>query len=171
TVDAVDRLGNGIYLIDLASGQTRTLASAAVDFDGLAWSDQGASLAVLRGDKAKANKQKDNVLLVWSDAASPNARMIEYDPTKDVAFPKGLVRSEFATPRWSNDRAHVFVGLKEQEAEPPKTDEPQANVDVWHWKDPEPQSVQIVRLAQERRSTYSAAFSVASNKLTRLAQF
>ena len=168
TVDAVDRLGNGIYLIDLASGRTRTLASAALDFDGLAWSDKGASLAVLRGDKAKANKQKDNVLLAWSDVGSPNARMVEYDPTKDAAFPKGMVVSEFAAPRWSNDGSRVFVGLKEQEAEPPKSDEPQANVDVWHWKDADAQSVQMVRIAQERRFTYLAAFSVATKKLTRL---
>ena len=39
---------------------------------------------------------------------------------------------------------------------------------MWHWKDPEPQSVQIVRLAQERRFTLPAAFSVATKKLTRL---
>jgi len=168
TVDATNRLGNGIYLIDLASGQTRTLASAALDFDGLAWSDKGTSLAVLRGDKAKTNKQKDNVLLVWSDPGAPNARMVEYDPAKDTAFPKGMVVSEFATPRWSNDGSRVFIGLKEQEAEPPRNDEPQANVDVWHWKDPDPQSVQMVRLAQERRFTYPAAFSVGTKKLTRL---
>ena len=168
TVDAVDRLGNGIYLIDLASGQTRTLASAALDFDGLAWSDKGASLAVLRGERAKGSKQKDNVLLVWSDAGSPNARMVEYDPTKDAAFPKGMVVSEFAAPRWSNDGSRVFVELKEQEAEPPKSDEPQANVDVWHWKDADAQSVQMVRLTQDRRFTYPAAFSVATKKLTRL---
>ena len=42
------------------------------------------------------------------------------------------------------------------------------NVDVWHWKDPDPQSVQIVRLNQERRFTYPAVFSVATRKLTRL---
>ena len=168
TVDAIDRLGNGIYLIDLASGQTRSLASGALDFDGLAWSEKGASLAVLRGDKAKTNKQRDNALLVWADAGSPNARMIEYDPAKDGSFPKGMVLSEFATPRWSNDGSRVFVGIKEQEAEPPKSDEPQANVDVWHWKDPDPQSVQMVRLQQERRFTYPAAFTLASRKLTRL---
>jgi dipeptidyl aminopeptidase/acylaminoacyl peptidase len=169
TVDATDRLGNGVYVIDLASGQTRTLASAALDFDGLAWSDKGTALAVLRGDKAKTNKQKDNVLIAWSDAGAPNARMIEYDPAKDGTFPKGLVLSEFAAPRWSNDGTRVFVGLKEQEAEPPKSEDPPANVDVWHWKDPDPQSVQIVRLAQERRFTYPAAFSLATKKLTRLA--
>ena len=169
TVDAIDRLGNGVYLIDLASGQTRTLVSAALDFDGLAWSDKGTSLAVLRGDKNKANKQKDNVVLAWADVASPNARMIEYDPSKDAAFPKGLIVSEFSAPRWSKDGARLTLGLKEQEAEPAKSDEPPANVDVWHWKDPEPQSVQIVRLAQERRFTYPAVLNVATKKLTRLA--
>jgi len=168
TVDATDRLGNGVYLIDLASGQTRALASAALDFDQLAWSDKGANLAVLRGDRQQSNKQKDNVLLAWSDAGLPNARAIEYDPAKDPAFPKGMVVSEFSAPRWSRDGARIFLGLKEQEAEPARGDEPPANVDVWHWKDPDPQSVQVVRLAQERRFTYPAVLSVATKKLTRL---
>lgn len=167
-VDAVDRLGNGVYLIDLASGQTRTLASSAFDYDGLAWSDKGASLAVLRGDKAKTNKQKDNVVLAWTDAGAPNAKAIEYDPTKDAAFPKGLVVSEFLAPKWSKDGTRITIGLKDQEAEPAKSDEPPANVDVWHWKDPDPQSVQIVRLAQERRFTYPAVINVATKKLMRL---
>ena len=168
TVDAIDRLGNGVYLVDLASGQTRTLASATLDFDALAWSEKGTSLAVLRGDKAKTNKQKDNVIVAWTDAGAPNARAVEYDATKDAAFPKGLVVSEFLTPKWNRDGTRLTVGLKEQEAEPAKSDEPPANVDVWHWKDPDPQSVQIVRLAQERRFTYPAELNVATRKLTRL---
>ena len=169
TVDAVDRLGNGVYLIDLASGQTRTLVSSTNDFDGLAWSDKGTSLAVLRGDKAKGNKQKDNILLAWVNAGAPNAAMIEYDPAKDASLVKGLVLSEFATPRWSKDGTRITLGLKEQEAEPARGDEPPANVDVWHWKDPDPQSVQIVRLNQERRFTYPAVFTVATKKLVKLA--
>ncbi|HEX6049462.1 MAG TPA: hypothetical protein VFZ21_09340, partial [Gemmatimonadaceae bacterium] len=157
-VDATDRLGNGVYVIELATGHTRTLASAALDFDGLAWSETGTSLAVLRGDKAKGNKQKDNMLLVWTDATSPNARAVEYDPAKDAAFPKGMVLSEFGPPNWSKDGARIIVGLKDQEAEPARGDEPPANVDVWHYKDPDPQSVQIVRLNQERRFAYAAVF-------------
>ena len=168
TVDATDRLGNGVYLIDLPSGQTRTLVSAAFDFDSLAWSEKGTNLAVLRGDKAKTNKQKDNVLVAWINAGAPNAQMIEYDPAKDATFAKGMVLSEFAAPRWSKDGTRITLGLKEQEAEPARGDEPPANVDVWHWKDPDPQSVQIVRLNQERRFTYPAVFTVASKKLTKL---
>ena len=169
TVDATDRLGNGVHVIELGTGHTRTLASAALDFDGLGWSEKGTSLAVLRGDKNKANKQKDNVLLAWTDATAPNARVVEYDPSKDAAFPKGMVLSEFATPRWSEDASRVILGLKEQEPDPARGEEPPANVDVWHYKDPDPQSVQVVRLNQERRFTYPAVFNVATKKLTRLA--
>src|SRR5690606_17470285 len=59
--------------------------------------------------------------------------------------------------------------IKEQEAEPARSEEPVANVDVWHYKDPEPQSQQLVRLAQERRATHSALLDLASRKLLRLA--
>ncbi|MEP6764864.1 MAG: hypothetical protein ABJB66_11160, partial [Gemmatimonadaceae bacterium] len=172
TVDAADRLGNGVYVMDLASNETRTLVSTAADFDGLAWSDKGASLTVLRGDKKTTNKQKDNVLLAWTGVATSAQKMMTYDPTKDGSFPKGMVVSEFSAPRFTRDASSIVFGIKDQEAETPVAApgaEPQANVDIWHYKDPEPQSQQIVRIAQERRSTQSAEFILASNKFVRLA--
>ena len=105
------------------------------------------------------------MLLASVDAGAANAQMIEYDPTRDASFAKGMVLSEFAAPRWSKDGTRITLGLKEQDAEPARGDEPPANVDVWHWKDPDPQSVQIVRLNQERRFTYPAVFAVPSSAL------
>ena len=170
TVDAAERLGNGVYVMNLGSNETRTLESALADFDGLAWSDKGASLAVLRGDKKTTNKQKDNALLVWTGVATPNQKALTFDPTKDAAFPKGMVVSEFSVPRFTRDGSRVLLGVKDQEAEaPPAGTEPQANVDIWHYKDAEPQSQQMVRIAQERRSTQSAQFVLANNKFMRLA--
>lgn len=200
TVDAGDRIGNGVYLVDLATGGTRPLNTATLDFDQLIWSDAGTNLAVLRGEKVRdtrpqsrpdprqqpdstrpdstapprrttestpARRQKDNVLLAWMDLGAPKPRSLEYDPAKDEGFPRDMVLSEFSPPRWSKDGSRIFVGIKEQEPELPRTDEPQANVDVWHWKDPEPQSQQVVRLQQERRSTYPAAILVATNRFVR----
>lgn len=169
TVDASERMGNGVYLIDLSKDETRVLSSAARDFDQLVWSDSGDHLTVLKGDKAADKKQKDNVLLAWLNVDKPTMRVVEYDANKDGAFPKGMIISEFAAPRFSKDGAKLFFGIKEQEAEPTKSDEPVANVDVWHYRDPEPQSQQIVRLAQERRSTYQAVMQLASLKVLRLA--
>ena len=55
TVDAADRVGNGVYVLDLATSQSKVLSSATLDYDQLAWSDKGAILAALRGDKKKEN--------------------------------------------------------------------------------------------------------------------
>jgi dienelactone hydrolase len=171
TVDAADRVGNGVYVIDLATSQSKVLSSAAAEYDDLTWGDKGTSLAALKGDKKKENLHRDNTLLVWKDVASEKPRAVEYDPATDASFPKGFVLSEMATLRWTRDGSRVYLGIKEQEADPGTPApgaEPKANVDVWHWKDAEVQSVQIVRLAQERRATLPVVFNVGSNKLVRI---
>jgi len=169
TVDAAERLGNGLYLLDLTTNEARALASAAADFDQMAWSEKGANLTALRGDKKATSKHKDNVLLVFTGVGTASQQMMEFDPTKTAGFPAGMVVSEFTPPRFTRDASRLVFGIKDQEVEPAPSDEPQANVDIWHYKDPEPQSQQVVRLAQERRSTHAAAFMLASNKFVRLA--
>ena len=168
TVDATDRLGNGVYLLNPVSGETRALSTAQADYDQLTWSADGANLAVLRGDKVRGMKQKDNALLAWLGVSSPESRAVAYDPSKDGGFPKGMVLSEYTAPRWSKDGSRIFVGIKEQEQEVAAADSNKANVDIWHWKDQTPQSVQIVQLQQLRRATTPAVILVGSNKLVKL---
>ena len=168
TVDAPDRLGNGIYLFDPKSGESRALNTAQADFDQLTWGGDSGNLAVLRGDKVRGMKQKENVVLAWLGAGSGEPKAIVYDPSKDASFPKGMVVSEYAAPRWSKDASRIFVGVKEQEAEIPASDSTKANVDIWHWKDQTPQSVQIVQLQQLRRATLPAVILISNNKLVKL---
>jgi dipeptidyl aminopeptidase/acylaminoacyl peptidase len=172
TVDAAERVGNGVYVIDLATSQSKVLSSASLDYDQLTWGDKGTSLAVLRGDKKKENLQRDNVLVVWRDVSTDKPRAVAYDPANDATFPKGFVLSEFAALRWTRDGSKIYVGLKDQEPDPgtPAANaEAKANVDVWHWKDTEVQSVQIVRVTQERRATLPAVFNIGAGKLVRVA--
>ncbi|MGH7620276.1 MAG: prolyl oligopeptidase family serine peptidase, partial [Gemmatimonadaceae bacterium] len=167
-VEAPERLGNGVYLLDPASGVTRPLSTATADYDQLAWSGDGANLVVLRGDKVRGMKQRDNTLLAWSAVSATGGRAFTYDPSTDEAFPKGMVLSEYAAPRWSKDGSRIFVGVKEQEPEIPASDSIKANVDIWHWKDQTPQSVQIVQLQQLRRATLPAVIFVATGKVVKL---
>jgi acetyl esterase/lipase len=168
TIDAAEHLGNGVYVIDLASGETKTLDGAAQVYDQLQWSTEGTNLAVLRGTKVEGRRQRDNVLLTWSSPGTAKSRMIEYDPSQDASFPKGMVLSEFSSPRFSRDGSRVFVGIKEQDAEPAKSEDPEANVDVWHWKDPDPQSVQMIRIQQLRRATTPASIVLATKHFVKL---
>ena len=168
TVRGQQRLGNGVYLMTLASGEQRMLDSATADYDQLAWSTEGAHLAVLRGDKPRGKALRENVLLTWRNAGTPQTQASTFDPAKATAFPSGMVVSEFSAPRWSTDGARLLIGLKEQDAEKPETTEPQANVDVWHWKDDDPQSQQVVQLANARRATKAAVLDVATGTLRQI---
>jgi dipeptidyl aminopeptidase/acylaminoacyl peptidase len=169
TVRGQQRLGNGVYVMTLATGEQRTLDSATADYDSLAWSEEGVNLAVLRGDKPRGKSQRENVVLTWRGVGTPQMQQAIFEPAKTSAFPAGMVVSEFTAPRWSRDGARVLIGLKEQGDEKPESSEPQANVDVWHWKDDDPQSVQIVQLQGARRATKAAILGVASGALRQIA--
>ncbi|MGH7669611.1 MAG: S9 family peptidase, partial [Gemmatimonadaceae bacterium] len=168
TVEAPGRLGNGVYLLNPATGETRALNTAERDYAQLTWNDAGTDLAVLRGDTVSGKKQKQNVLLAWMDVGAGGAKPFTYDPSADASFPRGMVLSEYDAPSWSDDGSRLFVGVKEQEAQVPAADSNKANVDIWHWKDQMAQSVQIVQLQQLRRATIPAVILVGSGKLVQL---
>ena len=167
-VDAVSRMGNGVYVANLSTSETRALDTAALDYDGLAWRDGSTGLAALRGEKAKGKEQKDNVLLAWPDASVADPVKTEWDPARDASFPKGFVLSEFTAPRWSKDGSRIFIGIKAQDDTPVEGEEP-ANLDIFHWKDVELQSEQIIRVAQARRATFAATLALPSKTFVRLA--
>ena len=158
SVEAPDSLANGIYVYDLEKSTSRPLTSGRYVFDNLAWRAKSTDLAALRGEKKKGFLQRENALVIIRNVgASPTVSTYQVDR-------KDTVISEFSPPSWTGDGARVFFGVKEQEAEPESGSEPKANVDVWHWKDDDVQSVQIVRLNQARRLTTPAVYDVASGK-------
>jgi dipeptidyl aminopeptidase/acylaminoacyl peptidase len=169
TVRGQGRLGNGVYVMTLATGEGRTLDTAAADYDQLAWSAEGTNLAVLRGDKPRGKALRENVILTWRGVGTPQMKAGVFDPAKASSYPAGMVVSEFSALRWSSDGNRLLVGLKEQDAEKPEPTEPQANVDVWHWKDDDPQSVQTVQLANARRATKAALLDLESGALRQIA--
>lgn len=164
TVDAPDRLGNGVFVLTLATGVTTPLSTGAFDYAGLAWDARAPRLAALRGDRPAGKRQRDNSLFVWNDLAAA--------PIEVTASSRGVrgghVISELTTPQFSRDGARVYFGVKEQEAEPPRSDAPQANVDVWHWLDASPQTRQAIQLAQDRRATYTAVVEIATKTVATL---
>ena len=190
TVAVAENKGNGLYLFEPAAGKMSVLDSADVEYTALAWDRNGSALAVLKGTKNKDAKEKDNTLLAFTGIGktTPSAGplRVEYEPAKDTAFPRGMVLSERSLPErrfgppgdepsedspltWSEDLSRIFCGVKEQEREPEKSDEPVADVDVWHWKDERIQSQQMVEAEDDRNFTYRSVFLVGTKKFIRLA--
>ena len=142
-VDAADKAGNGLYMMDLSRGILSVFDSSESEYSNLAWDEKGTALAALKGNKSKEYKEKDNILLAFTDVGMKNQAAHMYDPSEDPDFPKDMVISERTassgrarfrpapTPDrgnlfWSQDNTQVFCGIKEQEKEPakPKKKEP-----------------------------------------------
>ncbi|MFO8173469.1 MAG: prolyl oligopeptidase family serine peptidase [Longimicrobiales bacterium] len=172
-VDAEERAGNGVYLMALESGVVQPLNTGLHLYEGLTWKEEAGDLAVLRGTKPEGMEQRENVLLAFpgvvASMGSGTPDPTVFDPSEAPGFPEGFVVSEFFTPRWSEDGARIFVGIKEQQETLEESEEPGANVNVWHWKDEVEQSVQRVRAGRERRATDLAAVNLDGLRFVRLA--
>jgi len=174
TVSSTDRDGNGLYIESIGSTwQRRALDNDRADYSRLTWDSAGTAVAALRGMARRGYTEKENALVAYSglDGAEPASFVLDRKSLSGLA--DSMVISEKGTLSWSPDRAKVFVGLKEQDVQARRdttpSAEPVGNVDVWHWKDPYIQSVQMVRAQQDRSRTFVAAVILAQKKLVPLA--
>ncbi len=185
TVDTIDKKDNGIYLMELDSGVLNPLDTGEADYERLAWDKEGTALAVLKGTKKEDMVEKDNMILAFAGLGSGRLTKLEIAPAAYSSFPQDMVISErmirearrrmrrAEVPEsdclfWSEDGSKIFCGIKEQERELEKSEEPVANVDVWHWKDERIQSLQMVQAEADRNFTHRSVFNLDSKRFARL---
>jgi dipeptidyl aminopeptidase/acylaminoacyl peptidase len=178
TVDANLRVGNGLFVLDLRNGQQIALDNDAKLYNRLTWSEDGASLAVLKGLDVDKMRERDNVLLAFPNvqaaiSADPPAAPTTLDPSKAEGFPEGWVVSDRAALSWSDDKKRVFFGAKEQVAAlsttPRRGTDEVASVDIWNSTDERIQSLQMMRADTDRNFTYRQVFDVSAVKFVKLA--
>lgn len=168
TIDADNKTGNGVYMIELETNRFVTLDNGSFDYSRLTWDEEGTTFAVLKGDKKEKMTQKDNILLIFTKFGKGAPEKIVYNPADDAGFPENMVLSDKGSLSWNDDHTLLFLGIKEQEKEPEKSEDPVANVDVWHWKDEQIQSVQMRQANRNRNFTYRSVFNLGSRKFARL---
>ncbi|KPK95588.1 hypothetical protein AMJ80_04735 [bacterium SM23_31] len=169
-IDAADKNGNGLYVINTENGILAPLDQDVLDYAHMTWDEEGTALAVLKGEKKEGNTQKDNILLAFTGLDTEEPAEYEYNPADAYDFPKEMVISEKTGLSWSEDLNKVFFGIKEQEKEPEKKEgaEPVADVNIWHWKDDRIQPVQIIQAERDRNFTYRAVFNLNDKRFVRL---
>ena len=186
TVDSTVKDGNGLFVFDTRTARTTTLDNDAKQYNRLTWNEEGNAIAVLKGLDVERKREKNNVLLAFTDVKAAAARQmtdseapstaaggVVLDPEKTDNFPKGWVISDRAALAWSEDNKRVFFGIKEQVNAPEpnqrRNADETADVDVWNTSDERIQSQQIVRAEQERNFTYREAFDVSATRYVKLA--
>jgi len=115
----------------------------------------------------KAEKEITAFNLYYWRAGDSEAKSIVTAET--AGLPAGWLPSEHASLSFSKDGQRLFFGTAELAKADPKDAPEPFKVDLWHWKDPELQSMQKVRVEKEKQRSYKAVFHIAEQRLVQLA--
>jgi dipeptidyl aminopeptidase/acylaminoacyl peptidase len=169
--------GNGLYVLDLATGRTQVLDSEARTYTRLTWNDSGTTIAVLKGKDVPRMRERESVLLTVANVRAAlgdgKAAIAKLDTTA-AGFPRGWLISDRATLDFSDDGKRVFFGAIRQTPIPDSTlrrrnTDSIADVDVWRTQDERVQSLQMTRAEADRNFTWRQAFDLAGGKFIKLA--
>jgi dipeptidyl aminopeptidase/acylaminoacyl peptidase len=179
TIDADGMSGNGVYLLNLLTGENKALDADSAKYSQLTWDDvnapridwdkKGKSLAALKGVARDTTLHKNNSLVVFSNVATPVYKKQTYSAQNFSSLPKGMIISENGFIRFTDDGNAVFFGVRPQERKVKMSKDTVPNVDVWHWKDEYIQSVQMRRAEQNKRFTYLCSVDLLTGKFSKLA--
>ena len=114
TVDAEDRVGNGVRLYDPESGRIRSLDADEATYRELSWREGAPDLAVLKTFEDEIHEDTAHVALAWRDLDSDSPRAFALDPREPSELPGGTRIVEHRVPSWSDDGSTIFLGLQER---------------------------------------------------------
>ncbi|MGD0736672.1 MAG: prolyl oligopeptidase family serine peptidase [Terracidiphilus sp.] len=172
-VDAQDQMGNGISVLDLATGKVTTLDSAKATYKGLSWTEKGDALATVRGIEDKAWEDKLYSIVAFRSFTAGGAPTgFVFDPSKIATFPKDMTVSPERAPAWLADLSEVTFGIHEIKPKAPTPDknaEDKPDMVIWHYKDPRLVSMQVVQQNADKNFSFACAWNPATGSFVRLA--
>ncbi len=169
----------GIYLFDYQSKESKVLLSGAGSYKHMRFDEDGVQFAVLTNrdqlakkktaaDAKNADANADSAvysLYYWNLTTQSNTVV----NTETNGLAKGWAPSEHADLSFSKDGQRLFFSTAEL-AKPAVKNAPEAmKVDLWHWKDPELQSMQKANAERDKQKSYRAVLHLADNKFIQLA--
>ena len=114
TLDAADRVGNGVRLYDPGTGRIRSLDADEATYRELTWREDAPDLAVLKTFDDEAYEDTAHVALAWRGLDSGTPAAFTLDPRQPSELPSGTRIVEHRTPVWSDDGATLFLGTRER---------------------------------------------------------
>lgn len=193
TIDARDKVGNGLQLRDMNAGTVTVLDSGAATYERPTWTEKGDGLTVLKGTDDRTLRDKRYAVLGFTNFGSGPARKTIYDPATDTTFPDSMTVSGNRDPRWTEDLQALLFGIHyprrrdagaesaddntgsasagrdaESPATTPSADD-KVDLVLWHWQDSRLQSQQQVQEQRDRTFNYLAQYRVESKKFIQLA--
>ncbi|MCB8932583.1 MAG: S9 family peptidase [Chthonomonadaceae bacterium] len=160
--------GDGLFAMNLEDGAKTTVADGMANYRQLTWHDDSQTLAfVTDRDDYKADPAR-YALYVWKRGSQPKRLAAE----GSAGLPEGWILQTRGSLSFSDSGKRVFFPVapkpEPEKKEDAPADDEKVVVDIWNWRDPELQPMQLLRAAAERNRTYTAMADLETGKLVQL---
>ncbi|MFK7845409.1 MAG: prolyl oligopeptidase family serine peptidase [Rhodothermales bacterium] len=170
TASSKDGDADGIFAVETASGTVKTIMDGEGDYRHPVFDKESTQLAFLSNQVEYAADQPQFSLYHW-DLASSTPSLLAQQGTSGI--PADWWVSEHDAPSFSEKGTRLFFGSAPRPAHEAEDDESiddeEVKLDVWHWKDPLLQPMQLVQLKRENERSYKAVVHLADNRVVQLA--
>jgi dipeptidyl aminopeptidase/acylaminoacyl peptidase len=163
-----DAKGDGVYVVAMADGAAHPVLEGEGHYKSVAFDRGGTQLAFLTDRDDYQADQPSFTLYYWR--VGREARALAAQGTAGV--PQGWWVSENREPSFSENGARLFFGTAPRPEPEPEKEPPEWEVvklDVWNWKDPLLQPMQLVQRNGELKRAYAAVVHLRSGRLVQLA--
>ncbi len=155
----------GIILVRAASMEADTLLAGKGDYTQAAFDEAGSQLAFLSEQDDQEADEPAPSLYLWRD-----------DTVTTVVAPGDLRQGQWigkeGTLSFSESGERLFFGTAPRpkpKADEEELEEEKVVLDVWNWKDPLLQPMQLENLASDRKRTFRAVVNLSSGTIVQLA--
>jgi hypothetical protein len=168
TTSTKDESGDGAWVVDPREGGAVVILGGPGIYKSLAFAEAGDQLAFLTNRDDYEADQPAFALVHWRE--DRGATVLATVGTAGV--PAGWWVSEHGTPSFSDNGERLFFGTApvpepEPEEETPEWEE--VKVDVWNWRDPLLQPMQLVQREEELKRAYRSVVHLHSGRIVQLA--
>jgi len=165
TASGAEGAADGVFRVD-DGGASETVSTGEGRYVDLAVSHEGTA-AFLTDRDDRDDEAPDFALYVAADGMATSRA-----GTATSGLPAGWAPSENGEVSFSDSGARVFFGTTsapEPEPEDDTAEEDRVVVDIWNWKDPYLQPMQLLQQSQEESRTYQAMLDIESGRVVQLA--
>ncbi len=169
TTSTKDGNADGAFIVDTRTAAKTPLLEGAGNYKSPTFDEAGRQLTFISDRDDYQAEQPSFVLYHWKpgDAA---ARAVAADGMPGI--PEGWWVSEHGALSFSKNGRRVFFGTAPRPAPEPDEETPEwdeVKLDVWHWKDPLLQPMQLVQRDGEARRTYQTVLHLRAGRIVQLA--
>ncbi|MFT6107986.1 MAG: dipeptidyl aminopeptidase/acylaminoacyl peptidase [Planctomycetota bacterium] len=175
---ATDAEDDGVYIVDLATGALTQILSGRGSYSSLSFSEDERQLAFMSDRDDYGPVKPSQSLYLWGVGQKEAAKIVD---ASNESMPEGWWLASSSTPRFTEDGRRLLFDTQPRPDDAGKTKEvldkekkakakdPQATLDIWHWKDEALQPQQVIQARRERNRSYVAAYDLTAKKAVQLA--